>query len=93
MLVTPEPLNLAVGRQPLKLSEEQFATWEKDYGATAERFELSGGAGTAYTPAEKGAGGSTDTLLTQDDPPPQTLYKISAEPGKPLLLNLAVRIQ
>jgi len=94
LLVTKEPLEgLKIGAQPLKISEEQFAEWEKMYGVQAERFELTGGAGAAYTEAEKNAGGSSDTLLTQDDPYPQTLYRVSADPGKALMLNLPVKIK
>jgi hypothetical protein len=93
MLVTPEPLDLKIGRQPLKLSDEQFTKWEKDYSAKAERFELSGGAGTAYTESEKKAGSGPDALLTQDDPPPQTLYKVTCEPDKPIMLSLPVKIK
>jgi len=93
LLVTSEPLdNIKIGATPLKISEEQFAEWEKKYGVQAERFELSGGAGSTYTSSEKQAG-SSDTALTQDDPFPQTLYRVSAEPGKPLLLNLPVQIK
>jgi hypothetical protein len=93
LLVTPEPLdNIKIGATPLKISEEQFAEWEKKYGVQAERFELSGGAGSTYTSSEKQAG-STAAVLTQDDPFPQTLYRVSAEPGKPLLLNLPVQIK
>jgi len=94
MLVTQEPLqDLQIGPKPVKIPDEKFAAWEKQYGVQAERFELSGAAGTAYTKEEKEAGANTNKLLTQNDPFPQTLYRVEAEPGKPMLFNLPVRIK
>ncbi|MBK5290415.1 MAG: DUF4384 domain-containing protein [Acidobacteriia bacterium] len=94
LLVTPEPLpNLKIGTKPVKISEEQFAGWEKQFGVQVERFELTGAAGATYTKAEKEAGANTEKLLTQNDPFPQTLYRVEAAPGKPLLFNLPVRIK
>jgi hypothetical protein len=93
MLITNEPLpNLAIGRQPLKISEEQFTGWEKQFGVQAERFELDGGAGATYSGAEKKAGADGETRMTQDDPMPQTLYRVPSGQDKPILLSVPVRI-
>ncbi len=94
MLITPEPLpELKIGRRPLRLAEEQYQEWEKKYAVEAERFELAGGAGQTWTKEEKAAGSSGDSRLTQDDPMPQTLYRVAAEPGKTILVKLPVRLK
>jgi hypothetical protein len=92
MLVTPKPLeNLSIGREPLKLSKEQIANWEKTWGAPVERFELVGGAGKKWTKEEKAAGADATRLLTQEEPAPQTVYRVAAKPGDPLLVTVQLR--
>lgn len=92
MLVTPEPLaDLKIGRKPFKLSEEQYKGWETSYAVDVERFELEGGAGTAST-KEEIAAAAANTRLTQDDPMPQTLYKLTSEPGKAILVKVPVKV-
>lgn len=93
VLVTPQKLSdLKIGQEPLALSKEQVAGWEKKWGAQVERIEMVGGAGKAYTSAEKAAGSNPAQRLTADDPPPQTIFHIAAKPGDPLLVNVPLRI-
>jgi hypothetical protein len=94
MLITTEPLTGIDTRQrTVKLSEDDFKDWEKKYGVQAERFELSGGAGGAYSGAEKKAGAGDQVRLTQDDPMPQTLYRVPTAEGKAILLHVPVKIR
>ncbi|MGH9661302.1 MAG: DUF4384 domain-containing protein, partial [Bryobacteraceae bacterium] len=94
MLVTPELLpGLNIGRLPLQLPEAQYKEWEAKYGVEAERFELAGAAGTAYTQAEKSAGAASEARLTQDDPLPQTMYRVPAREGQPILLKVPVKLK
>ena len=94
MLITPDPLpNLTITRKPLALPEELYAEWEKKYGVQAERFDLAGGLGTAYTGAEKKAGGDGQARMTKDDPMPQTLYRVPAPEGRAILLSVPVKLK
>jgi hypothetical protein len=52
---------------------------------------MVGGAGTAYTRAEKEAG-AQGRLLTQEDELPQTLFRVVATPGSPLLVSVPLQI-
>jgi len=94
VLVTPEPLpGLKIGKEMLKLSREQVSAWEKKWSAPWERFELKGGAGKSYTAAEKAAGAKpAQQLLAQDEAPPQTIYRVAAKPGAPLLIEVPLQI-
>ena len=92
VLVTPQRLDLAIGAGALEIGAAQLATWESQWGALAERLEMADGAGKAYTPAEKAAGATSGTLLTKDDPLPQTIYRVDARPGAPVLVNIPLRI-
>lgn len=93
VFVTPKPLDLKIARKPLEISDAQVAEWEQKFSVTGERFELEGGAGKTYTAAEKQAGSDRNALLTRDDAAPQTLYRVQARAGEPMLLRLPIRLK
>jgi hypothetical protein len=93
LIVTPQPLpGLKIGDQPL-LVDKLYPEWEKKWGVAAERYEQDGGVGRPWTEREKQAGNTTGALLTQDDELPQTLYRVKARTGSPMLVQVALRIQ
>ena len=92
LIVTPEPLaEIKPGSAEVKLESKMVEQWEKQWGAPFERFEMIGGAGKTYTKAEKEAG-VEGRLLTQEDELPQTLYRINAKSGAPLVIAVPLRI-
>jgi hypothetical protein len=92
IIVSAEPLpGINIGRNALKLSNEQVAEWNSKWGGKAERFELADGAGKPWTKAEKEAGLRT-RLLVQEEPMPQTLYRIPSEPGQPVMIQVPLTI-
>jgi hypothetical protein len=92
LLVTAAPLpEINVGPTIQKLDARLVEQWERQWSATIERFEMVGGAGTAYTRAEKEAG-AQGRLLTQEDELPQTLFRVVATPGSPLLVSVPLQI-
>lgn len=92
VIVSDRPLaDLTIGRGALKISSEQFSAYEKQWGAMTQQLELEGGAGTPMSKAERAAAaGKAD--LTQGDSPPQTIYRVQAKPGQPLLLTIPLSI-
>jgi uncharacterized protein DUF4384 len=92
VLLTKERLQgFEIGPKAIKLSAEQTASWEKQWGTTKlETFELSGGAGKTWTRSEQQAGSST-RLLTQDDPPPQTVYRVVVKESDPVMIKVHLR--
>jgi len=93
IIVAPKPLEgLQPSSEPIKVSTENLAIWEKDWGGATERFELEGGGGLSYTNAEKVAGGTGSRMLTQSDPLPQSIFRVNAKPGVPVLIKLVLRI-
>lgn len=83
ILISPEPIpNLAIGRNAVTLSPEQFAAWGQ-YDKGIERIELKQPGGKAYTAAEHAAERSLKTRkLTQGDPLPQTIYRLNSVNGR-----------
>jgi len=92
VIVTPQPLEgITISEKPMSLTAEQLARWEQTWGARVERFEMADGTGKTWTQAEKEAGASATRQLTQEDPPPQTIYRVASKPGSPVLVNVGLR--
>ena len=92
VLLTPKPLEgVEIGPSALTLSPEQVDGWKKQWEAKAETFELSGGAGKTWTAVEQRAAADATRSLTQDDPAPQTVYRVRTGPGDPMLVTVRLR--
>lgn len=89
LLVTTQPLPLSITDKPLLVPAYQIAEWEKLWGAAFERFEMEGGAGLAWTKEEKEAArAKTSRYLTQQEPTPQTIYRLATTGKAPLLVTV-----
>jgi hypothetical protein len=89
IVVTPTRLDdLAIGAAPLKLPPDRVLSWEKTWAAPAQSFTQDGGAGKIWTRQEQQAATETTRLLTQDDPAPQTIFRVAAKKGTPVLVNV-----
>jgi len=92
LLVTGKPIEgLAIGPKPLALTEEQVAAWQKQWGKPIEQLELVGGVGKTWTKAEQQAGADGTRLLTQEDPGPQTIYRVVTNAEEPVLVTVGLR--
>lgn len=100
VLVTPTPLVKELPKavkngegdyEPVLLPRAQVEQWEKQWATQVEQAELEGGAGQLYTTREQVAA-SGKKPLTQADPLPQTVFRVAAKPGKPLLVKLPLQI-
>jgi hypothetical protein len=92
VILTPSPLPVTVGDQPLKILQSQVSEWEKLWGGLTETLELIGGAGRAWTNEEKAASAANGRQLTQGGPPPQTVYRVAAQKtGGPLMVTVPLR--
>lgn len=92
VLVTTEPLDIPpLQRKYMRLDEAQVAEWERMWKTDAERFEMEGGAGQTWTPAEKAASGNESRILDQEDPAPQTIYRVSAKSGSAVMITVPLR--
>lgn len=93
VIVSPTPLaDIRIGSEPAKVPSDLLSKWERAWSAKVDQFELEGGAGRAYTREEKAAGANGSRMLTQGDPLPQTVFRMDAKPGSPLLVKILLRI-
>ena len=91
LIVTQQPLaEIPPSATSVRISAEQLAVWDKQWGGTSEQFELEGGAGRQYTKQEKAAGADGTRMLTQTDPLPQTILRVNAKPGNALLVKIVI---
>ena len=95
-MIAHEPiagLSEQISSQPLSLDKSLFAKWETTWGGKVEHFELAGGDGRVWTKAEQEAGADATRELTQDDAPPQTIFRVAHVPNTPMLVNLELRVR
>lgn len=89
VIVAPTPIEgLIASSGARKLAAADVARWERDWGGVVEQFALEGGAARPWTTSEQRAGLDGSRLLTQDDPPPQTVYRTKSAPGAPVLVTV-----
>lgn len=92
IIVTSEPLNLPITDKPLQLSSSDVANWERAWASQVERFEMDGGAGKTWTKVEMEASAKgSPRLLTQEEPTPQTIYRISSKNKKAIMITVPLR--
>jgi len=89
VLVSPTPLEgLQINDKAQKLSEAQVASWEKNWGSSVGRLEMST-TGQAWTREEKD---STTRALTASAPAPQLLfYRPMLKASEPLFVKLKLQ--
>jgi hypothetical protein len=100
IIVSREPLELptVLDEKPMELPLNQVAKWEGQWGGGEAQAVLQGGVGQLSTQREQAASGdsnaqgrSTDEVpedLTQDDPPPQTVFRKVVQPGAAVLVTV-----
>jgi len=92
VIVATKPIEgITIGAKALPLTSQQVEQWEKEWGARTETFDLTGGAGKTWTKAEQEAGANGTRSLTQEDPQPQTVYRVACKPVSPLLVKVGLR--
>ena len=92
LLVSPKPLvdttEFAGGRWVI--AAERLAAWEKQWAVAPTKFEMEGGEGQPLSEQEQSAGlGQSE--LTQDEPVPQTIYRLTVKPADTLLVTVPLR--
>ena len=93
-----EVLRVVVSRDPLKgvtvpdralsVDKSLLDGWSDEWETEADVFEQENGSGKGWTDAEKEAGQVNGRALTQEDPTPQTIYRVWTDKRKPFLVSL-----
>jgi hypothetical protein len=90
IVVSPTPLaSVRLDSKPQRIADADFETWRRQYGGPVERVDLVDGVGGVYSPAEKA--GASGGRLTQDDPPPQTIFRVTGKADAPALVSFRLK--
>ena len=92
VLVSSKPLFEAnqLATSQLIIQPAQLSAWEKQWAAKPVVFEMEGGVGQTMTEKEQAAG-LTNAELTQAEPVPQTVYRLTVKPEDTLLFAVPLR--
>ncbi|HEV2834723.1 MAG TPA: hypothetical protein VGW58_05375, partial [Pyrinomonadaceae bacterium] len=95
IIVASEPLidPQQLGPRSIKLPRQQLESWEKQWGVATTKFEMADGAGAIMTEKEQAAGSNAATELTQDDPVPQTVYRLTIKPQNAILFSVPMKFR
>jgi hypothetical protein len=93
VIVAPKPLpGIVLSRSHVELPGEQVREWEAAWRSPTEQFELAAPPGAAWTLAEQMAGMGS-RLLVQEEPMPQTIYRVPSAPDDPLLVEVPLHVK
>jgi hypothetical protein len=93
VIISEKAINgIATPPRAVTLESRQIGEWVEEWGLEAEVFEQDGGKGAAWSNAEKEAGQVGGRSLTQEDPTPQTVYKVRANKNLPILVSLPLTV-
>lgn len=93
VLVSSKPL-IDEGRlanTAITLPKDEVEAWEKQWSTQATKFEMEGGVGRAMTEKEQSAATGDAASLSQDDPVPQTIYRVAIKPEDALVIRLPLK--
>ncbi len=86
VLITKEKLPLEIGMKPIALNAVQLEKWSNDWGATVDIYDAEDGEGIAMTNTEMVTAQTSSRALEQEEPLPQTIYKVQISGEMPLLV-------
>ena len=91
ILVTDQPVKeIVLSDDAVPMAAALAVDFESRGAGSVERLELVGGEGRAWSRAEQRAGADATRLLRQDDPPPQTLFRVSVKQPELIAVNLVL---
>lgn len=101
VIVSPKILfnDTMLSGKAIEIPTDQLSGWLKQWEVNTTLFEQEGGAGQTITPIEQTAGHDaakelveqSATILTQNDPLPQSVYRSKVKRGDPLLVNISLK--
>lgn len=87
VIISPVKLpGIELGLRAQKVNRETIGKWLRDWAATLDIYDAEDGEGIAYTTNEANAAAVQSRALTQEEPLPQTIYRIQARPDAPLVV-------
>jgi hypothetical protein len=86
VLITKEKLPLDIGMKPIAVNAAQLEKWSDEWGATVDIYDAEDGEGVTMTNTEMITAQTTSRALEQEEPLPQTIYKVQISSEMPLFV-------
>ncbi len=93
IIISPVKLPVEIGLQAQPVTRTVVQKWLDDWGATVDIYDAEDGEGIAYTRIEAEAATTTSRALTQEEPLPQTIYRVKIGEGDPLIVPFQMRAE
>lgn len=93
MILPNELSDFNIGLRAQPVANPKIAKWLEDWSATADIYDAEDGLGTAYTKAESLAANVSSRALTQEEPLPQTIYKVLLRENAPLMVSIKMNAE
>jgi hypothetical protein len=87
VLILPNELpNFEKTLRAQPVTPENLTKWFADWESLVDIYDAEDGIGTAYTEIEAIAANAASRSLTQDEPLPQTIFRVSLKPNAPMFV-------
>lgn len=87
VIITKDPIpGVEIKIRAQRLTREKVEKWLSEWGATIDTYDAEDGVGIAYSVEEAQAANSQTRDLFQEEPLPQTIYRVKVRQGLPLLI-------
>jgi hypothetical protein len=92
IIISPEKLpNIEIGMKALAITNDILNKWREDWSAEVEIFDAADGEGIAYTQAEAEAARTQSRALVQEEPLPQTIFRVRVAANEPLFVPFVMQ--
>ena len=88
VIITKEKLPLDIGLKAQPVGTTQFDKWSMDWSATVDIYDAADGEGIAMTNTELSVAQTSTRALEQEEPLPQTIYKVRIGSDLPLFVPI-----
>lgn len=92
VIITSAPIpGIEPERQAQRITREKVEQWLEDWGSTVDIYDAEDGLGIAYSVEEAAAANSTTRELFQEEPLPQTIYRLKVRADLPFIVPFQMR--
>ncbi len=87
VIISPVEIpGIELGLRAQEVTRDKVEKWLEDWGGKVDIYDAADGIGIAYTQEESEAANSNSRALTQEEPLPQTIYKIKVRADLPFIV-------
>jgi hypothetical protein len=95
-IISPQPLvdssRIFGAKEQLALNKGEFESWQAQWKATAQQFDMENSAGQTVPARSKGIKQEgVEAATTEEELDAQTTYQVAVKPGTPIMITIPLR--